>query len=1697
MSAHLPRGWIACGLVPLLISCGGGKPDSASSQTRSLARAQAAAPSQARWSALRTLPLVPVSAALMPNGRVLMWSAEEKFSFGAATGRTYSLTYDPAANSVSERTVTETAHNMFCTGTTNLADGRLFINGGISAANTSIFDPVTSAWTTGPAMNIPRGYQANTLTQDGSVLTLGGSWSGGVGNKHGEIWTAGGGWRRLTGVPIDPFLSPDPSRNFGGDSHFWLIPAGNGKVFHPGPGVNMHWIDTNGNGRVIDAGVRGDDQFSVSGNTVMYDAGKILKTGGGPGYDSVNANANSYVIDISAGATVRKLAPMAYRRAFHNSVVLPNGQVVIIGGQTYAVGFSDNNSVLVPELWDPASETFTALAPIAAPRNYHSVALLLPDARVLSAGGGLCGAGCAANHPDLQILTPHYLLNPDGTAATRPVITSAPAAMQYGQSVQVFTNTPVAAFSIVRVSSTTHTVNNDQRRLALSFRANGGNSYQVDMPTNPGWALPGDWMLFAMSADGVPSVAKIVRISRSGAATIAPIDDQSATAGSPVAAVQPSVTLPGGVVATYAASGLPSGLFIDAGTGRISGTPTQAGRYPVSVLAASGGVTVSTDFVWNVESPGALMQGLKGEYVLGRTFGVAPVRTVTEAVDFNWGTGAPGAGVSVDNFAVRWSGWLLPTVSGNHTLQTQSDDGVRVWVNDVLVIDNWTDHAATLNNSAALALTAGVRVPIKVEFYEAGGEAVMSLRWATPGNASFTPIGLANLRSSSALPNQVPVISAPAVPVTYQGQAVSVGVSASDPDGDTLRFSAAGLPTGLALNANTGVIGGIPTAPGVFDVTVGVDDGRGGSAVTRFNWSVADAVPVIQPVATAAISAGGSITYTASTDTIGSYSYHWDFGDGSSQDWSTAPSATHSYAAAGVYFVTVTVRTSDGRTSARSFWQAVQGTTGQGGRSSSPILFEARANAAARVWAVNPDNDSVSVFDAAMRTRLAEIAVGSAPRTLAQAPDGRVWVVNKGAATISVISPSSLTVVQTIALSRASQPFGIVMAADGSAYVAQEATGNITRIAANGTPGASVNVGANVRHLALDAAGTQLYAARFITPTLPGEATASVQPSATRGGELLVLDAGSLTVQRIIILQHSEKADNTIQARGIPNYLGAPVIAPDGASAWVPSKQDNIKRGKLRDGLDLTFESTVRAISSRIDLDAQAEDATARIDHDNSGVASAALFHPSGTYMFVALEASRHVAVVDAIGKRELFRVDVGRAPQGLAVSADGLTLYVQNFMDRTVSVLDLTRLIGFGESLLPVVATMASVGTERLSAQVLRGKQFFYDARDVRMSRDAYISCASCHNDGGHDGRTWDFTGFGEGLRNTISLRGRAGAQGRLHWSANFDEVQDFEGQIRNLAQGTGLMTNAQFNTGTRSQPLGDSKTGVSGDLDALAAYVASLSSFDLSPYRNADGSLTATAASGRTVFAAQCATCHGGNDFTDSASGALRNIGTVKPASGNRLGAALTGIDTPTLRDAWASAPYLHDSSAATIEDAVRAHNTFSLSSADVTSVSEFVRQIGREEAAVAPPSTTGSGLRGEYFGNVSLSGTPSLTRIQAVDFDWGTASPGAPIAANNFSVRWSGTVRAATTGTYRFQTRSDDGVRLYVNGNLVINNWTDHGPTNNSSTSISLTAGQRYAIRMEYYERSGGAVARLRWLTPGSLSYVAIPASALYAP
>jgi hypothetical protein len=181
---------------------------------------------------------------------------------------------------------------------------------------------------------------------------------------------------------------------------------------------------------------------------------------------------------------------------------------------------------------------------------------------------------------------------------------------------------------------------------------------------------------------------------------------------------------------------------------------------------------------------------------------------------------------------------------------------------------------------------------------------------------------------------------------------------------------------------------------------------------------------------------------------------------------------------------------------------------------------------------------------------------------------------------------------------------------------------------------------------------------------------------------------------------------------------------------------------------------------------------------------------------------------------------------------------------------------------------------------------------------------------------------------------------------------VQDFEGQIRTLSGGSGLMDNAAFAAGTRNQPLGDRKAGISADLDALAAYVASLNQVDNSPWRAANGALNAAATAGKLVFDNRgCADCHGGASFTSSSlNGGMRNVGTLKAGSRNRLGAPLTGLDAPTLRGLWATAPYLHDGSAATLAAAVAAHAGNPVPAAEMVNLVAYLNSIdGRDMAPV----------------------------------------------------------------------------------------------------------------------------------------------------
>ncbi|WP_323122061.1 RICIN domain-containing protein [Burkholderia alba] len=477
------------------------------------------------WSPVMPLPVNPIGVANVPNGKLVMWSADQQFSFqndvGNKVTQTQTALFDPATGKATQYLETSAGSDMFCPGTAMLADGKVLVNGGDSSPKTTLYDWATNTWSAAATMNIARGYQGDTLLSNGSVLTLGGSWSGGQGGKSAEIWSSGGRWTVLSGVPEANIVGPDPQGIYRGDNHLWLFAQAGGTVFHAGPSSQMNWISTSGNGSIQSAGNRGADPFSINGTASLFDIGKILKVGGAKSYQqngsaSTYASNAVYLIDISRGpnqpVSVQRLNGMTYQRAFANSVILPNGSIVIIGGQSVPMPFTDTSAIMVPEIWDPATQRFNLLKPMQTPRTYHSTAILLPDGRVFAGGGGQCGQGCAQNHLNAEILTPPYLLNADGTAAARPVIQSAPATASRGASIGVSTQSPVASFVLMRLASVTHTTNNDQRRIPLAMTSSGGASYQLAIPSDPGVVLPGYYMLFALNAQGVPSVSASIQI---------------------------------------------------------------------------------------------------------------------------------------------------------------------------------------------------------------------------------------------------------------------------------------------------------------------------------------------------------------------------------------------------------------------------------------------------------------------------------------------------------------------------------------------------------------------------------------------------------------------------------------------------------------------------------------------------------------------------------------------------------------------------------------------------------------------------------------------------------------------------------------------------------------------------------------------------------------------------------------------------------------------------------------------------------------------------------------------------------------------------------------------------------------------------------------------------------------------------------
>jgi len=439
--------------------------------------------SSGEWSAPFSWPVVAVHLHLLPDGRVLSWGA-----IGV------SEIWDPATGGFTEAT---SATDVFCAGHAFLPDGRLLVAGGHISdfhglPDANLFDPATDTWLAQAPMSHGRWYPTVTTLADGRAVTVGGQDEAGVEVAEPERWD-GSGWTPLAGATLT--LANYPR----------LFVAPNGLLFYAGELRQSRYLDPSGAGSwtAVATSLYGRRDY---GSAVMYQPGKVLIAGGSDPPDGA-PTATAETIDLTGGAAAwRYTAPMAFARRHLNLTLLPDGRTVATGG-TSGAGFSDlAGAAHAAEVWDPANGTWNTWASNAVSRVYHSTTLLLPDGRLLHAGGG-----DGANLPrelSAELFTPPYLLH-----GARPTIAAAPGSVTYGSEFQVDTPDAGAAtrVTLVRLPSVTHAFDENQRFVPLSFRRSAGG-LAVTAPASGAIAPPGHYMLFLLDADGIPSVARIVRL---------------------------------------------------------------------------------------------------------------------------------------------------------------------------------------------------------------------------------------------------------------------------------------------------------------------------------------------------------------------------------------------------------------------------------------------------------------------------------------------------------------------------------------------------------------------------------------------------------------------------------------------------------------------------------------------------------------------------------------------------------------------------------------------------------------------------------------------------------------------------------------------------------------------------------------------------------------------------------------------------------------------------------------------------------------------------------------------------------------------------------------------------------------------------------------------------------------------------------
>ena len=443
------------------------------------------------WSSPVATPAVAVNLVLLNNNKVLFYQDGNTPTIWDYINGTF-LTIP-------------TGVDLFCSGGAALSDGTILLVGGyggsggpIGISSAEIFNPATNTFKTVPNMKYQRWYPAATPLSDGRVIVTAG-WQTTDHTNAGipEIYDpVANQWTQLT-LANNPF-----------ETYPFILMLTDGRILHTGG--SEYATDTEALNLTTQVWTSVDSRIIDGASATMYTPDKIVKAGSASDSQQVGPSSNTtFVLDMTQPTPLwQQTPPMAYARSFMNLTTLPDGTVLVTGGESDKNGGNIANAVYAAELWSPATQTWTTMSSMHTPREYHGTAVLLPDGRVMESGMG-ADFGNVPNELSAEFFSPPYLFK-----GARPTITQSPSSVQLGGS--FFVGTPDAASItsavLIRTGADTHFFDQNTRFVPVAFQQTTGG-LTLTAPPDGYHAPPGYYMLFLVNASGVPSMAPYIQLT--------------------------------------------------------------------------------------------------------------------------------------------------------------------------------------------------------------------------------------------------------------------------------------------------------------------------------------------------------------------------------------------------------------------------------------------------------------------------------------------------------------------------------------------------------------------------------------------------------------------------------------------------------------------------------------------------------------------------------------------------------------------------------------------------------------------------------------------------------------------------------------------------------------------------------------------------------------------------------------------------------------------------------------------------------------------------------------------------------------------------------------------------------------------------------------------------------------------------------